>query len=135
LIGVRGSTESASTSRVSLRNAGSETRKISVGVDGSAGPIYNVKITAVRDHPPAEQFVFDIDALKMPPSSLPALKDVRLEPGAVYVFTYPLKQLICVVDRRDTPLEDLLKQGYSLRASFKVYNFELLTPDLAIPDR
>lgn len=124
-----GSTESESALQVSLRNTGAEPRAISVGIEGSEGPIYDVQITTVRDQPPGEYLVFDVNALKAQPSSLPSMKQVRLGPGATYVFRYPLKQLICVVNRRDTPLEDLLKQGYSVRASFKVSNLELRTPD------
>src|ERR1039458_1819183 len=39
--------------------------------------------------------------------------------AGVHEFTYPLSQLICLVNRTDTPLSKLLKQGYTVRASFE----------------
>ena len=56
---------------------------------------------------------------------------LRLEPGSVHVFAFPMQRLICVVDRRDVPLETLLKQGYSVRASIEVSGTKLVTPNLA----
>jgi len=78
-----------------------------------------------------EYVAFDLNALKMEGTPFPLSKSVILEPGATYVFAYPARQLICVVDRKDTPLEDLLKQGYSVRASFETVVIQVQTPELA----
>ena len=136
-IGLRArSSESAPALRVSLKNVGSEIRELSIGFEGSAGPVYNVKITAMSDQQPGEQLVYDLNALKAHPTTgFVVAKTVSLEPGAAYVFTFPTKQLICIVDREDVPLEDLLKRGYSVRASFEIAGLELVTPELAVQER
>jgi hypothetical protein len=125
------STQFGSVLRISLKNVGSQSREISIGIDGSAGPVYDVKIVAVRSQEPGERVVFDLNALKMQVTSFPAWKSVHLEPEATYVFVYPIKQLICIVDQKDTPLENLLKQGYSVLASFKISAVQVQTPELA----
>jgi hypothetical protein len=94
--------------------------------------VYNMEIMAVRDREAGEQLVFDINALKPLPGFEEA-KKLRLEPGHTHVFTFPLEQLICVIDRRDVPLVTLLKQGYSVCASFEVSGIKLVTPNLAPP--
>jgi len=125
------SNQSGSVVRISMKNVGSHKREITIGIDGSAGPVYDVKIVAVGSHEMDEYVAFDLNALKMEGTPFPLSKSVILEPGATYVFAYPVRQLICVVDRKDTPLEDLLKQGYSVRASFETVVIQDQTPELA----
>ncbi len=125
------STQSGSVLHISMKNVGSHKREISIGIDGSAGPVYDVKIVAVRPRDPHEYVAFDLNALKMEGPPFLTSKSVILEPGATYVFVYPVKQLICVIDRKDTPLGNLLKQGYSVRARFETPAVEVQTSELA----
>lgn len=126
-----GSSNSATTVRVLLKNAGPKRREISVGYEGSAGSFYNVEITALSNaQPRREERIFDLNALKAKPQGLAVPKVVVLEPGGVYVFAYPLSQLISVINRQDVALQDLLKRGYSIRAALKVSGHGLLSPDL-----
>jgi hypothetical protein len=136
-LGIEWSTESGASEksgialRVLLRNTGSERRRFPAGYDGSAGPMYDVKITAVREGEPGEQFVFDLNALKANNfTGIRISKTAHVEPGAAYVFTFPVRQLICVVDRKDVPLQALLTRGYSVRASLEGAGSKLVTPDL-----
>jgi hypothetical protein len=128
-------TRTESVLRISMKNVGAQSREISIGTDGSAGPVYDVKLVAVRSREPGELLVFDLNALKMQSTSIPVLKSVHLEPETTYVFEYPIKQLICIVDRKDTPLESLLRQGYSVRASFIQSAIQVQTPELAPMNR
>ena len=118
--------------RILLKNIGTERHEITTGVEGSAGPFYNVGLTALSDaQPQRKQAVFDLNALKARPSGFVAQETAHVEPGGVYIFTLPLSRLICVVDRKDVRLEDLVKRGYSIQASFEVLGVQLLTPNLA----
>ncbi len=128
------SPESGGEIHILLRNVGAEAREITAGFEGSVGPMYNVNLSAVSGaQPRREQTIFDVNALKAQPSSRSAPITARIEPAAVYVFEFPLNRLICVVDRKDVPVEDLLRRGYSIRASLAVSGMELRTPNLAIP--
>ncbi len=129
------SNQSGLVLHILLKNVGADKREIPIGMDGSAGPVYDVKIVAVRSQETHEYEVFDLNALKAQMTSFQRWKSVILESGATYIFVYPVKQLICVVDRKDTPLEDLLKQGYSVRASFETPPVKVQTPELAPVDR
>ena len=129
------SNQSRSVLRISMKNVGSHKREVLIGIDGSAGPVYDVKIVAVRSQEPDEYVAFDLNALKMEGTPFPTSKSVIIEPGATYVFVYPVKQLICVVDRKDTPLENLVEQGYSVRASFETSAVQVQTPELTPIDK
>lgn len=137
-LGIEWSAESGRSGialRVLLRNASSQRREFQAAFDGPAGPIYDVKIVAAPDDGSSERLVFDLHALKANPTGLVIPKTAHVEPGAVYVFTFPIKQLICVVDRQDVPLQALLTRGYSVRASFEVSGRKLVTPDLELQKR
>ena len=125
-IGTTSTPESAL--RILLKNTGSEPRDLLIGYEGSAD-LYNVEITtqAPGQQP---QLVFDLIALKAPPSSLLLPISAHLQPGEIRSLLYPLRQLICVVNRHDVPIRALLAQGYKVRASFQFPGVTLTTPDL-----
>jgi hypothetical protein len=132
-LGIGATAESSASGqalRVSLKNLSSGVRELPMGYTGTAGPVYNVKIAAVRDQQTPEQLVFDLNALQAHPTGLVVPKILRLEPGKTEVLTFPVKQLICVLNGRDVPLDNLLKQGYSIFASIEISGVELLTPRL-----
>jgi hypothetical protein len=116
--------------RISLKNAGAETRDVVIGSEGSVD-LYNVEITT---HVPGEhrQPVFDLIDLKARPSSLLLPIVARLEPGEVREFVYPFSRFICVVNRKDVPFRMLAEQGYTVRAAFDFSFARLTTPDLAM---
>jgi hypothetical protein len=45
---------------------------------------------------------------------------VRLAPGETYELLLPLDRFICVLNRNDVSLGDLLRKGYSARATLQV---------------
>ena len=77
------------------------------------------------------KIVFDLNALNAHPTGLMLSTSVRLEPGRIQAFTFPLNQLICVVNGHDVPLHTLLKQGYTVRASFEVRGTRVASPDFS----
>jgi hypothetical protein len=114
--------------RILLKNVGSEPRDVLVGYSAPVD-LYNVKITTLG--PSArEQPVLDLKALQAAPSSVLLPTIAHLQPGEVREFLYPLRQLICVVNRTDVMLGTLLEQGYSVRATFESPGVTLATPDL-----
>lgn len=130
------SPNSAAAVRVFLKNTGLEQREINVGYEGSEGPLYNVEIIALsRTQPTGQVSVLDINALKARTQSVPLPIDVIFEPGGVYVFTFPFSRLISVINRKDVPLQDLLEQGYSIKASFKIPGLSLLSPVLTVNEK
>ena len=130
-LGIGATAESSGSAlRISLKNIDSEVRELPIGYTGSAGPVYNVKIAAVRDQQTREQLVFDLNALRANPDGLVISNNLRLEAGVTQVFTFPIKQLICVLEEHDVPLENLVKRGYSIFASLDVSGVKLVTPSL-----
>jgi hypothetical protein len=111
---------------------GAEARQLAVGVDGSAGPAYDVNLFA-RSPQGKELVVFDTNALQVPGEGLILPNTVLLQPGAATSFAFPLKHLMCVVNRKDVPLEALLNQGYTVRASFEQIGFTIETPQFSPP--
>ena len=130
-LGIAATATSELALRISLKNAGAEGRRITIGFEGSAGPLYNVEITANSPREREQFEVFDLHALREHPTSLPFSISVTLEPGGVQEFRFPLDRLICVVDRRDVPLQTLLRQGYTVRASFEVYGTKVTSPEFS----
>jgi hypothetical protein len=126
-LGIGASTASERGLQVSLKNTGAEARQLAVGVDGSAGPAYDVNLFA-RSPQGKELVVFDTNALQVPAEGLILPNTVLLQPGAATSFAFPLKHLMCVVNRKDVPLEALLNQGYTVRASFEQIGFTIETP-------
>ena len=115
--------------RTLLKNAGAEPRDLVIGYEGSVD-LYSVEITTNAPGQP-EQPVFDSMALGHSPSIvLPIV--AHLQPAEVREFTYPLSQLVCVVNRKDVPFRTLWEQGYMVRASFELPGARLQTPDLAL---
>lgn len=112
---------------VMLRNAGAEARELRFSVL-SFGPTYNIEITAVRENDTVP--VFDVRALSEAPASIPEFRDLRLASGATFAFQFPLISMIGVVNHKEIPLDNLLKQSYSLRASLKIDDTAVLTPAL-----
>ena len=117
--------------RISIRNVGANAREIPIGFDGSAGPVYDVKIVAARSGQPGERTVLDLNGLKAKVTSFPAWKSIRLGPGATSSFDYPIEQLIYIEVPQDKPLQELINHGYSVRASISVSGVQIETPDLA----
>jgi hypothetical protein len=114
---------------VVLRNAGAETRHLQLSIF-SSGPAYDIETIAIRGHDKVP--VFDTRALSEPPNnSFPEYEDLRLVSGATYAFKFRLNSMIGVVNRKDVPLDSLLKQGYSLRASLQIHGTIVVTSDLA----
>jgi len=135
-LGIGATTESSPSGTVilvSLRNVGAEMQRVTIGFDGSAGPVYNVEFTAARAQQAGEQLIFDLNALKARPGGVLIPKVVGLEPGSSQMFTFPIGQLICIVDRREVALETLLQRGYSIRASFRTSGIRLVTPSWVPP--
>jgi hypothetical protein len=115
--------------RILLKNAGTEPRDVVIGYEGSVD-LYSVEISTNAPGQP-EQPVFDSMALGHSPSLvLPIV--AHLQPAEVREFTYPLSQLVCVVNRKDVPFRTLWEQGYVVRASFELPGARLQTPDLAL---
>jgi hypothetical protein len=111
-----------------LKNVGSEPRDVLIGYSAPVD-LYNVKITTVGPSG-REQPVLDRNALQAPPPSVLLPTIAHLQPREVREFLYPLRQLICVVNRSDVMLGTLLRQGYSVRATFESRGVTLATPDL-----
>ncbi len=111
--------------RLLLKNLGPQARDIDIGAAGSSGPLYNVHLAAVSAA--TEHRVFDVNTLRARPSSLYAPQTAHIQPGGAYVFTIPLDRLICIVDRKEIPLERLLRRGYSIRASFAPPNLSVVS--------
>jgi hypothetical protein len=102
---------------VLVRNASAIEQELQIGDKGLGVPIYDVELTSTA--PDGKQYqVFDIRALKAghPGFIQPQPIVVRLAPGATHELRFPLHELLCVVERRDTRFETLLRQGYSVRA-------------------
>jgi hypothetical protein len=119
---------------VLLKNAGPRVQEVPTGFEGEPDPPFNVTITA-RAPREGDLQVFDLNAARYwPPDIGPGpARSFRLEPGGVHEFTYPLSQLICVVNRTDTPLSKLLKQGYTVRASFEFRGTAVMSRPLSAP--
>jgi hypothetical protein len=111
-----------------LKNVGSEPRDVLIGYSAPVD-LYNIKITTVGPSG-REQPVLDRNALQAPPPSVLLPTIAHLQPREVREFLYPLRQLICVVNRSDVMLGTLLRQGYSVRATFESRGVTLATPDL-----
>jgi len=125
-IGVASTTEPRL--RILLKNVGSEPRDVLIGYSAPVD-FYNVKITTLGPGG-REQPVLDLNALQAPPPSVLLPVIAHLQPGEVREFRYPLRQLICVVNRTDVMLATLLQQGYSVRATFESPGVTLATPGL-----
>src|ERR1039457_2630053 len=116
-----------------LKNAGPRVQEVPTGFEGEPDPPFNVTITT-RAPREGDLQVVDLNAARYwPPDIGPGpARSFRLEPGGVHEFTYPLSQLICVVNRTDTPLSKLLKQGYTVRASFEFRGTAVMSRPLSV---
>jgi hypothetical protein len=74
--------------------------------------------------------VFDTDILKVPNPGLVLSGSVVLMPGEQRRFIIPFDRLICVINRHDVPVREVLITGYSIRAGFTVSGVTLTTPDV-----
>jgi hypothetical protein len=54
-----------------------------------------------------------------------------LEPGGVQEFTYPMSQLIGVVNGKDTQISRLGNQGYTIHAIFDFHDTAVVSGDLS----
>ncbi|MCZ2149594.1 MAG: hypothetical protein LC126_17690 [Bryobacterales bacterium] len=131
-LGIDSSTPSGKSGsvRVVLKNVSTETRDLVIGFEGPSGPIYAVKLAAVSRRGSEEYSVFDLNALKAQPGGLPKSSAVRLQAGSEYTFMFPLDRLICVIERKDTPLRTLLTQAFTVRASFDSSGATVVSGDL-----
>ena len=100
---------------LTIKNASAQPQHLNLGMEGTAGPIYNIKLSAIA--PGLRYVVFDKRALASQVPSFPVLIQILLEPGQSKKITYPLDPLLCVVEAKDAPLEAILKKGFSLRAA------------------
>ncbi len=106
--------------RVVLQNLGPDAQKVPVGWDQRGGSAYNIEFTAARARGNKCQ-VFDRKVLSLPPSPgfvVPVI--ARIEPGATHELLFPLKQLLCVENRKDVTLDVLWNRNYSLKATLEV---------------
>jgi len=130
-LGIRVTSTPEPRLHVLLKNASSKVQEIPMGFEGEPDPPRNVILTA-HDRREHVLQVFDLIAAKYhPPSGGPGpARNLRLAPGAIHDFTYLLSQLICVLDRTDTSLDKVLKQGYTVRATFGFRQTAVASPDL-----
>lgn len=131
-LGIRATSAPQPALHVLLKNASPNVQEIPIGYEEEPDPPYNVILTA-RFHEEHEIPVFDTIAAKYhPPSSGPGpARNLRLSPGGVHDFTYLLSQLTCVVHQTDISLDRLLKQGYTVRATFGFRRTAVVSPDLS----
>jgi hypothetical protein len=131
-LGIRATSAPQPTLHVILKNASPNVQEIPIGFEEEPDPPYNVVLTA-RFHEEHELSVFDTIAAKYhPPSSGPGeARNLRLAPGGVHDFTYQLNQLTCLVHQTDISLDRLLKQGYTVRATFGFRRTAVVSPGLS----
>ncbi|MGC9945339.1 MAG: hypothetical protein ABSF64_02985 [Bryobacteraceae bacterium] len=129
-LGIAASSAPEPALRIVLKNAGSKVLEAPIGFQDH-DIFYNVEITA-RTPQGDELAVFDLKTIGRHVTSCCGPgpeKTVRLDPGGVQEFTYPLSRLF-VVNGTDMPLTKFLKQGYSVRATLRLHDTEIASPDL-----
>ena len=95
--------------------------------DGRVGIVQNLQFQAVRNGKTLD--VFDTAILKLPNGSgFFQSGSVVLMPGEQRRFIIPFDRLICVINRHDVPVREVLITGYSIRAGFTVSGVTLATP-------
>lgn len=117
--------------RVVLKNTSPVTQEVAIGHQDH-DMFYSVRFVAVDRHGKKVD-VFDLNALKRAPSDIgpgPA-KFAVLEPGGVQEFTYPMSQLIGVVNGKDTQISRLGNQGYTIHAIFDFHDTAAVSGDLS----
>ena len=96
--------------------------------DASVGLVGNLQVQMVRNGKTLD--VFGTAILKLPMSGFVQSGRVVLMPGEQRRFIIPFDRLICVINRRDVPLREVLISGYSIHASFTISGVTLTTPDV-----
>jgi hypothetical protein len=96
--------------------------------DVSVGLVGNLQFQAVLNGKTLD--VFDKAILSLPPGGFVQSGSVVLMPGEQRRFIIPFDRLICVINRRDVPVREVLITGYSIRAGFTASGMTLTTPDV-----
>jgi hypothetical protein len=95
-----------------------------------SGPIQNLQFQVVRNGKTID--VFDTAILKLPNPGFVQWSQGALTPGEQRRFIIPFDRLICVINRRDVPVREVLTSGYSIRAGFTLSGATLTTPDIRV---
>ena len=95
-----------------------------------SGPIQNLQFQAARNGETID--VFDTAILKLPNPSFVQWSNVVITPGEQRRFIIPFDRLICVINRREVPVREVLISGYSIRAGFTLSGVTLTTPDIRV---
>jgi hypothetical protein len=115
-----------------LKNIGKTAQELPFGFEGDPENPPNM-IISTRGLRQSEVRVFDTIWAKYQPNPVrgPA-RTLNLPPGGTHEFTYLLSQLVCVINKTDISLADLMKQGYSVRAAFGFRETSVVSGDVSI---
>ncbi|MGO4881181.1 MAG: hypothetical protein ACLP59_10205 [Bryobacteraceae bacterium] len=120
------------TLRVMLKNIGRTPQELPFGFEDDPENPPNLIITT-RGLRRSEVRVFDTIGAKYEPGpDRGPARTLKLPPGGTHEFTYLLSQLVCLINRTDISLTDLLKQGYSVRVSFGFRQTAVVSADVSL---
>ena len=103
---------------VAFQNTGAKPIDVLLGGGTGVGPMYAMNFAAKGPDGNERQVFYFGGAASVGGYIEPLL--VRLMPGETHDLFLPLNKFVCVVNRKDTTLDVLLKSGYSVRASLEV---------------
>ena len=137
IAGIKGSGGTPGQLQFTIRNLGSEWRSIHFGSEGSAGPYYDIGLTADCARELSGNIeLFDLNALRASAAGFMSETWLLLEASEAHFVTISVARFIGVINGRDIPLEALLQRGCSIRASFQpvghvlTWAHTLVTPPL-----
>ena len=112
-----------------IQNQGTRDRDIDLA-NISLGLAQNLQLRVIREGITVD--VFDRELLKAGVAGFVQPGSIHLASGQQRRFSVPFKRLLCVVNRRDVPLEQMLESGYRISATFISSGDAIVLPHIEI---